>query len=130
MRWPTGAMSLLGRACGLNPGRTYKLLRLLREHSGFFLRKLWQLSLDRRRETNDVAARGKVREDWGETKRRLGTMGRDGRGKLMPSWSAVAKMPLCKVRAQLKRWNRVNVLESCEAVSKHLRGLSCGVREW
>ena len=54
-------MSLLGRACGLDPGRTYKLLRLLRVHSVVDLRKLWQLNLDRRRETNDVAARGKVR---------------------------------------------------------------------
>ena len=84
-----------------------KLLRLLREHSGAYLRKLWQLSLDRRRETSDVAARGKVREEWGEPKRWLGTMGLDGRGKLMPSWSTVAKMPLYEVQAQLKRWNRV-----------------------
>ena len=56
-------MALLGRACGLNPGRTYKLLRLLREHSCVYLRQLWQLSLDRKRETNDAAARGKVREE-------------------------------------------------------------------
>ena len=39
------AISLIGRACGLNPDRTYKPLRLLREHSGVYLRKLWQLSL-------------------------------------------------------------------------------------
>ena len=63
-------MPLLGWACGLNHGRTYKLLRLLREHSGVYLRKLWQLNLDRRRKTNDVVARGKVCEEWGETKRR------------------------------------------------------------
>ena len=47
-------MSLLERACGLDPGRTYKLLRLLREHPDAYLRKLWQLSLDRRRQTNEL----------------------------------------------------------------------------
>ena len=99
MRWPTGALSLLGRACGLNPGHTYILLRLLREHStDAYLRRLWQLNLDRRRETNDVAARGKV--EWGEANRRLGTMGGDGRGTLMPSWSTIL----------------------CEVDSEHLRG--------
>ena len=60
MRWPTDTMSLLGQACGLIPGRIYELLRLLREHPGAYLRKLWQLNLDRRRETDDIAARGKV----------------------------------------------------------------------
>ena len=108
-------MSLLGRAYGLSPGRTYKLLCLLRQHSGVYLRELWQLNFDRRRKTNDVAARGEMREEWGETKRRLGTMGRDGRGKLMPRWSTVVEMPLCKVKAQLKWWSRV-------ARSRVLRG--------
>ena len=47
-------------------------------------------------------------EKWYLRTARLGTTGRDGRGKLMPNWSTVAKMPLCKVKAQLlKRWNRV-----------------------
>ena len=68
-----------------------------------------------RRETNDVAARNVVWDEWGENKRRLGTMGRDGRGQLMPSWSTVAKLPLYKVKAQLKRCSRV-------ARSRVLRG--------
>ena len=33
MRWPSDAVSLLGRACDLSTGKTYELMRQLREHS-------------------------------------------------------------------------------------------------
>ena len=40
MRWPSDAVSLLGRACDLNTSKTYALLRQLREHSASHLRQL------------------------------------------------------------------------------------------
>ena len=56
-------------------------------------------------------AKFKISEEWGETKRPLGTMGRDGPGKLMSSWSTVVKMPLSEV--QLKQWSRVRKMTTC-----------------
>ena len=38
MRWPSGAVLLLGQACDLDTGNTYALLRQLREHSASHLR--------------------------------------------------------------------------------------------
>ena len=46
MRWPSGAASLLGRACDLNTSTTYARLRQLRENSVSHLRKLWRLATD------------------------------------------------------------------------------------
>ena len=33
MRWPQNAVSLVGRASALSPGKTYKLMRALRKHA-------------------------------------------------------------------------------------------------
>ena len=33
MRWPQNAVSLVGRAGALSPGKTYKLMRALRKHA-------------------------------------------------------------------------------------------------
>ena len=95
MRWPSDAVSMLGRACGLNTGRTYDLIRALRKLSARYLRELWQITVERlrRRDRDDSAARGVVRGEWGETKRRLGTTGRDGKNQLMPAWSTVCTQP-------------------------------------
>ena len=49
MRWPSDAVSLLGRACDLNTGKTYELLRQLRELSVTHLRQLWGLSTEQLR---------------------------------------------------------------------------------
>ena len=40
MRWPSDAVSLLGRACDLNTGKTNELLRQLRELSVTHLKQL------------------------------------------------------------------------------------------
>ena len=34
-----------------------------------------------------------VRAEWGETKHRLGTTGRNGKKQLVPAWSAVSTQP-------------------------------------
>ena len=54
MRWSSGAVSLLGRACDLNTGKkTYGplLLRQLRELSVTHLRQLWSRRNDANSET-------------------------------------------------------------------------------
>ena len=50
MLWPWGAVSLLGRACDLDTGKTYALQRQLREHSALHLRNLRRLTTDRRQQ--------------------------------------------------------------------------------
>ena len=72
MRWPSGAASLIGRSLNLGTGKTYKLMRRLREHSTTYLTKLWQLAVDRAGERDNVEARQRLQADWAETKRRLG----------------------------------------------------------
>ena len=47
MRWPSGAVPLVGRSLNLGTGKTYKLMRQLREHSATYLTKLWKLTVDR-----------------------------------------------------------------------------------
>jgi hypothetical protein len=94
MRWPSDAVSLVGRSLNLDTGKTYKLMRQLREHSTTYLTKLWQLTVDRTGERDNTEARQRLQVDWAETKRRLGTHGRNAKRQLMPGWVVVAKLPL------------------------------------
>ena len=48
MRWPQNAVSLVGRAGALSPGKTYKLMRALRKHALNYLDQQWMLASDRR----------------------------------------------------------------------------------
>ena len=50
MRWPQNAVSLVGRAGGLSPGKTYKLMRALRKHALNYLDQLRMLTSDRQHE--------------------------------------------------------------------------------
>ena len=107
MRWPSDAVSLVGRSLNLGTGKTYKLMRRLREHSITYLTKLWQLTVDRAGERDNVEARQRLRVDWAETKRRLGTHGGNAKRQLMPGWVVVAKLPMYKIKHQLAAWKRV-----------------------
>ena len=109
MRWPSDAVSLLGRACDLNTGKTYELLRQLRELSVTHLRQLWRLTTERRQLGDGSGARQLTQAEWGETKRRLGPTGRNAKRKLMPGWATVAKLPLNKLKRQLAGWKRVRL---------------------
>ena len=40
MRWPQNAVSLVGHAGALSPGKTYKLMRALRKHALNYLDQL------------------------------------------------------------------------------------------
>ena len=63
MRRPSDAVSMLGRACGINTGRTYDLVRVLRKLSAKYLRELWQITVDRRHERDDSVARDAVQAE-------------------------------------------------------------------
>jgi hypothetical protein len=109
MRWPSDAVSLVGRSLNLDTGRTYKLMLRLREHSVTYLTKLWQLTLDRADKRDNVELRRRLQIDWAETKRRLGTHGRNAKRQLMPGWVVVAKLPVYKIKHQLNGWKRVRM---------------------
>ena len=61
MRWPSDAVSVIGRACGLYTGRTCDLVRALRKPPTRYLRELWQLTVERRRDRDDSTARSVLR---------------------------------------------------------------------
>ena len=94
MRWPSDAVSLVGRSLSLDTGRTYKLMLRLREHSVTYLTKLWQLTLKRADKRDNAELRRRLQIEWAETKRRLGTHGRNAKRQLMPGWVVVAKLPV------------------------------------
>ena len=108
MRWPVDAISLLSRAGRLDATKTYDLMRKLRQLSNTFVRELWEAAVERRREIGSAALRESTREEWVKHKRRLGSIGRDRKGKLMPSWESVRRLPLYRVRQQLARWTLVS----------------------
>ena len=116
MRWPSDAVSLVGRSLNLDTGKTYKLMRRLREHSVTYLTKLWQLTLDRAGKRDNVESRRRLQIDWAETKRRLGTHGRNAKRQLMPGWVVVAKLPVYKIKHQLAGWKRVRLWGSSHRV--------------
>jgi len=107
MRWPSNAVSLLGRAGNLSTGQTYDLLKKLWRVSAEFSEQLWQETVIRRKELLNHGERDDVRQQWAECKRRLGSTGRNNKQKLMPSWLSVSHSPLYKIKAQLVQWLKV-----------------------
>ena len=65
------------------------------------------MGVDRTGERDNTAARQRLQADWAETKRRLGTQGRNAKRQLIPGWVVVAMLPLCKLKRQLAAWKRV-----------------------
>ena len=92
---------------GQDATKTYELMRKLRQLSNTFMRELLETTVGRRREQGSWALRDSTREEWMKHKRRLGAIGRDRKGKLMPSWESVRSLPLHRIRQQLARWARV-----------------------
>ena len=79
MRWPQNAVSLIGRAGALSPGKTYKLMRALRKHHALnYLDQLWMLASDRRhtrrmpppRYLNSKLTGGVCKSGWGRAETR------------------------------------------------------------
>ena len=62
-------------------------------------------------------------------KRRLGAIGRDGKGKLMPSWESVRRLPLHRIRHQLARWTRVSLHTVLRGGQRTLNGYVTRARD-
>ena len=71
--WPHNAVSLVGRAGALSPGKTYKLMRALRKHALDYLDQLWMLASDRRHAKDITAQVSELKADWGRAKTRPAT---------------------------------------------------------
>ena len=67
MRWPQNAVSLVGRAGELSPGKTYKLMRALRKHALNYLDRLWMLASDRRHAKDVTTQTTELKADWQPT---------------------------------------------------------------
>ena len=63
MRWPQNAVSLVGRAGELSPGKTYKLIRAPRKHALNYLGQLWMLASDRRHGKDKTALMTELKAD-------------------------------------------------------------------
>ena len=68
--------------------------------------------------------RGVVRAEWGETKRRLGTTGRNGKRQQMLAWLTVSTQPLYKVKRLLSSWNRVTNATVLQGGKRALKGFA------
>ena len=64
MRWPQNAVSFVGRAGVLSPGKTYKLMRALRKHALNYLDQLWMLASDRRHAKDVTTQMADLKADW------------------------------------------------------------------
>ena len=62
--WPQNAVSLVGRAGALSPGKTYKLMRALRKHALKYLDQLWMLTSDRRHAKDVAVQMTELKTDW------------------------------------------------------------------
>ena len=87
MRWPQNAVSFIGRAGALSPGKTYKLMLMwaLRKYALNYLDQLWVLASDRRHANDVTAQMAELKADWGRVQKRLGKS-RDKAGNLIPGW--------------------------------------------
>ena len=83
MRWPQNAVSFVGRAGGLSPSKTYKLMRALRKHALNNLDQLWMLTSDRRHEKDTTVLTTELKADWCRVQKLLGRS-RDKASNLVP----------------------------------------------
>ena len=63
--------------------------------------------MDRTSNRDNAEERQRLQVDWAETKRRLGTHGRNAKLQLMPGWVIVSKLPTYKIKHQLAAWKKV-----------------------
>ena len=100
MRWPQHAVSFVGRAGALSPGKIYKLMRALRKHAPNYLDQLWMLASDRWHAKDVTARMAELKADWGRVQKRLGNCTGKA-GNLMPGWVVVQRRPTYAITRQL-----------------------------
>ena len=121
MRWPQNAVSLIGRAGELSPGKTYKLMRTLRKHALNYSDQLWMLTSDRRRDKDTTAQIAALKADWQRVQKRLGKC-RDKSGSLMPGWVVVKRRPIYVITRQLDRWTLLSSLRVSDGAQRGIEG--------
>ena len=121
MRWPQNAVSLVGRAGALSPGKTYKLMRALRKHALNYLGQLWMLASDRRHAKDVTAQMTELKADWRRAQKRLGKC-RDKAGNLMPGWVVVQRRPTYVIVRQLDRWTQLSLLRVSDGSQRSIEG--------
>ena len=94
MRWPQNAISLVGRAGALSPGKTYELMRTLRKHALKYLGQLWMLASDRRHAKDATTHVSELKADWGRMQKRLGKCRVKAGAELRPATPSPAEL-LC-----------------------------------
>ena len=92
MRWPQNAVSLIGRAGKLSPGKTYKLMRAPHKHALNCLDQLWMLTFDRGHEKDSTALVAELKADWCRVQKLPGRS-RVKAGNLMPGWWVIVQQP-------------------------------------
>ena len=122
MRWPQNAVSLVGRAGALSPGKTYKLMRALRKHALNYLGQLWMLASDRRHAKDIAAQMTELKADWRRAQKRLGKC-RDKAGNLMPGWVVVQRRSTYVITRQLGRWTQLSLLRVSDGPQRSIEGL-------
>ena len=104
MRWPQNAVSLVGRAGALSPGKTYNLMRELRKHALNYLYQLWMLTSDRRHEKDTTVLMTEHKADWCRVQKLL------GRSRDKAGWIVVQRRPTYVITRQLTRWTQLSQL--------------------
>ena len=123
MRWPQhNAVSLVGRAGALSPGKTHKLMRALRRHALNYLGQLWVvLASDRRHAKDATAQTAELKADWCRVQKLLGKS-RDKAGSLMPGWIVVQRRPTYVITRQLDRWTQLSLLRVSDGSQRSTEG--------
>ena len=104
-------------------------MRKFRQLSNNLMRELWGAAVKRRRETGSAALRESTREEWLKHKRRLGAIGRDSKGKLMPNLESLRRLPLHRIRHQLARWTHVSLHTVLRGGQRTLNGYVTRARD-
>ena len=101
------AVSLVGRAGELSPGKTYKLMRALRKHALNYLGQLWMLTSGRRHEKDTTSLMTELEADWCRVQKLL-DRSRDEAGNPMPGLVVVQRRPTYVITRQLTRTDQVD----------------------
>ena len=116
------AVSLVGRAGELSPGKTYKLMCALRKHTLNYLGQLWMLASDRRHANDATTQKAEHKANWRRVQKRLGKC-RDKAGSLMPGWVVVVqRRPHYATSRQLERWTQLSLLRVSDGSQRSIDG--------
>ena len=97
MKWPVAPIGFLTTAMGATPDEGHKYASRLRATTAKHMGDLWATQVARRRAEDDSKVMADLRRQW-EDVRRFTTR--------MPTWAAVAKTHVLRIRNLLLKWRR------------------------